>query len=436
MTRRSRRAVLATCGAGLAALAGCSGVDVTLGGEEREYEPGTLVRLTDWEVPARPDAFPVRVVASMVDRHYDRARELLAAVPAQPEVPNGVIARRIREDRERAADGLEERPDTTTGLERVEEARQVRSQAAEVDGAYRAAVGEIDRETVAERRDALRSELHGFEGEWAYRGGDPVRALVVHAELERLVGRTGRSAEAWPPFPDDPRDDVFRAGEVVSNVEEGRAALGDATRLRARYLEELTDPRSYRSAIAAASHRLERRAERYGRHVRGYLDRRASEAFDRSVQGTPAEELYVEARQRARGVGNSAEEARRAGDHATATLRAGTELVGLRAFEAVLDAVEAGEYGPPESGDRIVAAREDAVAALREAWGTEPVPVSVELTEPARDALQDAHYRLADSGGDARTVHRAYANIAYVRLYAERVPEVVGAVTAAVEGRG
>ena len=62
--------------------------------------------------------------------------------------------------------------------------------------------------------------------------------------------------------------------------------------------------------------------------------------------------------------------------------------------------------------------------------------MSVELSWPARDSLQDARYRLEDGDGDARMVDRAYASLAYARLYAERVPEAVGAVTDALGGDG
>jgi len=436
-SRRSRRSVLAACGAGLAALAGCAGVDVSLGGdEEREYDPAALARLAEGSDPTAPDAFPVRVPEASVERHYGRARELLEAVPERPDLPNETLGAELRERRQRAADDVEDREEARTGLERLGDGRDARGEAAEVHGAYRAATGGIDRETVADRRAALRSDLRGFEGEWAYRGGDPSRALVVHAELEELRERAGRGAEAWPPFPADPREDVFRVGEIVRGLENGVATLGDASRLRTRYVEGTDDPQSYRTAITAAAHRLERRASWRRRRRHEFLDRRASEAFERSVEGTPAEYLYHEARERVRGAADEADDARRTGDHATATLRSATELAGILAFDEVVDAVEAGEYGPPEDADRIAAALEDAVAALREAWGTEPVPASVELTRPARDALRDARRRLEDADGDARTVDRAYANLAYVRLYAERVPEAVGAVTDALEGRG
>lgn len=428
MTRPTRRSVLAACGAGTAALAGCAGIDVSLGDEgEREYDPAALAGLVDEGDPTAPDAFPVRVPEGMVERHYGRARDLLAGVPERPDVPNGAVAQELRERRGRVVEDLEEPPDAPTRLERLEDARRVRGAAAEVDGAYRAAVGEIDREAVAERRTSLRADLHAFEGEWDYRGDDPATALVVHAELEELRGTARRNAEAWPPFPADPGTEVFRAGEVLADVEEGRAALGDADRLRTRYVEGTT-ARSHRTAVETAAGRLDFRASWRRRRVHEFIDIRATDAFERSVEGTPAEYLYREARHRVRGAADRAGEARRTGDHATATLRSGTELAGLRAFEAVVDAVEAGEYGPPEDAARVATARKEAVAALREAHETEPVPASAELTRPARDSLQDARYRLENANGGARAVDRAYANLAYTGIYAGHLPDVVGTV--------
>ena len=435
MTRRSRRSVLGACGAGLAALAGCAELDVEIGDDEaeREYDVAPLAAIAEEDPPTRPDSFPVDVTEELVERHYDRAREFVAAVPERPAVPNGVVAERLRDRRERAIEGIDDRPDAATGPSRLGAARRTRSEAAEVNGAYRAAVDEIERESVARSREELRRDLHELAAESDYRGGDPAEALVVHAELEGLRGYARRSAEAWPPFPADPAADAFRVGEIVGSVEEGWAALGDAIRLRARYLDGTDDPRSYRSAMTAAAHRLDRRTATYRRRVGEFLDTRAAEAFDRDVEGTPAAELYEEARRNVEFASDDAGRERRAGDHATATLGAATELASLRAFRAVIDAVEAGEYGPPEDAERVSTAHREATAALREAWTTEPVGVSAELAEPAREAVAEAHYRLEDTGGEAYEVDSAFASLVRARLYAEVVPDTVASVVAALE---
>lgn len=437
MTGRPRRSVLAGCGAGLAALAGCSADLGTDGDEEREYDAGALGDVVEGqETPTRPETFPVGVPETMLDRHYGRARELVGAVPERPAVPNEAVAERLRERRTRVVRELEERPDAATGPDRLAAARRIRGSAAEVNGAYRAAVGELDRDSVAGNRRALRADVHGFRGGWTYRGGDPARALVVHAEIEGLLRTARQRAEAWPPFPEAPRRDVFRAGEVLGNLSEGWAAFADAGRLRTRYLAGVPDPASYRSAATAAAHRLGRRASMARRRLDEYPELPAPEAFERAVEGTPAARLYERARRGTEHAAGDVDSARRGGEHATATLEGARGLASVGAFRAAIDAIEAGEYGPPEDAGPVAAAREAAVTALREAWATEPVPVSAEVAEPAREALVSGDFRLEETDGEAYEVDDALAAFGYARLYAEAVPDAVTAVLAAVEGEG
>lgn len=427
--------MLVACGAGLAALAGCGEVEVDTGGrDEREYDASALAAIVEGkETPTRPDAFPVRVDGDLVGRHHDRARELVAVVPERPDVPNGAVAERLRERRERVLGVLDESRDATTGLRRLETARRVRGDAAELNGAFHAATGEIDRESVEAHRRALRSDRHEFEAEWDYRGADPAGALVVHGELERLLRVVRQNAEAWPSFPDEPVDDVFRVGEIAGKLETGWATLADADRLRTRYLERASDPRSFRAAITAAAHRLGRRTAMERRRLDEFLDLRAAELpFDRSVEETPAGLLYERARRTVGSEADDAEFSRRTGEPARATLRSARTEAGLRAFDAVVDAIEAGEYGPPEDADRLATARSEAVAALREAWETDPTAVSVEVSEPAHGALSGGYYRLENADGEAYEVDDALADLAYARLYAEAVPDAIARVVDAL----
>jgi len=428
---RSRRAVLSACGAGLAALAGCADLDVTGGGETPAYDPDRLRTVAEQGAPSRRDAFPVAVTDEDRERHYDRGRSLVETIPERPEVPNGVVARRLREEREHVLEHLGESPDAETGLGRLSEARGVRADAAEANGAYRAATGEIDAESVPRRREELRAALRRFEADWAYRGGDPATALVVGAELEDLTGAGRSDAEAWPPFPEDPVADVFGAGEVVRTVESGEATLEDAERLRARYLDGI-DARPYRAAITVAAHRLDRRASRESRRLDEYLDASREDApFGRDIEDVPAGSLYRRARVRLEDDASRGE--RRAGNHAMAALTSARRLADARTFDAVIDAIRGGEYGPPEDADRVVTAREEAVAALETAWATEPTAVSAELAWPAHDALTNGHRNLERTDGHEHDVHQALGWFAFARLYAEAVPGAVEAVLDALD---
>jgi hypothetical protein len=440
---RSRRSVLAACGAGMAALAGCSAVGIRSGDDEDpDYDAGRLAAIGREGAPSRPDAFPVTVTDEMTERHSERARELLDAVPERPEVPNGVVTRRLRDHREEVAEALDEsraedgeteagpHGDEEPGLERLSEARHDRADAAELLGAYRGATREIDPDWVAERRETLRSDRRSFESGRDYRGGEPGVALVVHAELEGYSDRARRSAVAWPPVPDDPATDPFSVGEIVRDLEAGRAALSDARRLRDRYLDGIDDPQPFRSAITVTAHRLDRRASFRWRGLHEYLDAGPDDLpFDRSLDGTPAIHLFARAKRTVDLAVRGAEEAMQAGNQANAVLAGTRRIAGLRAFESVIDAIEDGKYDSPDDADRVAAARADAVEALEAAWGTSPVALSDELAFPAHDALRLGVRRLEGARNGRHDVNRAFASLAYARLYAEAVPDIHATTT-------
>ena len=427
----TRRGALAACGAGLAALAGCAAIGTGGDGDDgREYEPSEHPDLADAEAPAPPDAFPVAVTRAMVDTHLDRARSLVEAVPEEPAVPNGVIADHLAHDRQHLVEALEEGLDEPTARGRLGRARSLRGDAAEFEGAYRAATDELDPAAVDDRRERLRADRLAFEADWDYRGVDVPASLVVHEALESLVASARRDADGWPPVPADPVDDPSQAGDAVGEVERARAALVDAGRLRLAHLEDVGDPRSFRSAFTVAAYRLDRRSLFDRRLVHEHLDRRVDEAgFDGSLEDAPGARLYRTARQRADSLLRGAD--RQQGRFASAVLRGGRLAASLRAFEAVLDALEAGEYAElPASADAVAEERQAAVDALETAWSTGPAALSVEVAVPALQALERGHWPFRESGRYGRSVSRAIGEFAYARLYAEAVP---GAVTAIEE---
>ena len=430
----SRRSVLAACGAGMAALAGCSsvGIGTSDGGEERRYDADRLAEIGRRDLPARPVAFPVAVTDEMIGRHRDRARELLADVPETPSVPNGVVTRRLRDLRDEVVEALEPEANgedvsgPTTPLDRLDRARGVRADAAEFVSAYRAATGNLDPGNIEEGRNDLRSAVTAFEADWEYRGTDPASALVVHEELETLVGIARRNAEASPPVPGTPIAEVFEVGEIVHDLENGRGSLEDANRLRERYLAETPDPRSFRSTFTVAADRLHRpglvRTERIHEYVEAGPD---DLPFERSLDGTPALQLFDDARRELRFNRTNASGAREQREYATAVIAGGRTIASVRAFETVIDAIEAGKYERPETVDRVATEREGAVAALSDAWETSPATLSVELAEPAFDALRSGHWHLDRGGESAHDVDEVFASFAFAKYLAEVVPDVL-----------
>ena len=439
---RSRREVLAACGAGMTALAGCSGLDI--GGDDQTFDTAGLGDLRREDVPRPPATFPVSVPDAMVARHRDRARELVDRVPARPEVPNGAVAERLRRDRESVLDRLGEDGADARGpagdpLRPLDAARIVRGEAAAVEAAYRAATDAITRTDVADRRSELRSALFEFERDWTYRGDDPAAAVVMHRALEglRLDARPGIAPDR--PFPDDPSTDALRVGELVHRLEIGRAALSDARRLRTRYRERLSDPRPYRTAISVAADRIRRLSRQYSRELEGYTDPDPEELpFDRSVEGTPLERLYVRAIDGVEIFRTDAAEARHRGDHATVVIEAGITLTVLRALESIVADIRNDRVTVPETADGVVETRREAFEALESAWSTAPRALSTEVAHWSQRLVYDVPDRLSGpayepnetpDAGDAYDVWAIYVTAARV---AAAVPRTVSEIRAAL----
>ena len=439
---RSRREVLAACGAGMTALAGCSGLDI--GGDDQTFDTAGLGDLRREDVPRPPATFPVSVPDAMVARHRDRARELVDRVPARPEVPNGAVAERFRRDRESVLDRLGEDGADASGpagdpLRPLDAARIVRGEAAAVEAAYRAATDAITPEAVADRRSELRSALFEFERDWTYRGDDPASAVVMHRALEglRLDARPGIAPDR--PFPDDPSTDALRVGELVHRLEIGRAALSDARRLRTRYRERLSDPRPYRTAISVAADRIRRLSRQYSRDLEGYTDPDPEELpFDRSVEGTPLERLYVRAIDGVEIFRTDAAEARHRGDHATVVIEAGITRTVLRALESIVADIRNDRVTVPETVDGVVETRREAFEALESAWSTAPRALSTEVAHWSQRLVYDSPDRLSGpayepnetpDAGDAYDVWAIYVTAARV---AAAVPRTVSEIRAAL----
>jgi len=417
----------------MAALAGCSQFDA-VGEEGRQFDTDRLAELGAQEVSTPPDAFPVSVPDAMVDRHRDRARQLVERVPEEPDVPNGAVVQQLRRDREAVLEDIEDRDGADEDpadepLERLDEARHIREEAAAVEAAYRTATGDLTRESVGDRRERLRRDLLAFEADWTYRGDDPAAAVVFHRELEELRRDVRRGTEPECALPDDPATDVFGAGEIVSSIEDGRAALADADRLRGTYREGLSDPRPYRSAISAAAGRLDRLGRASHRELHGYID--AEEPpFDRSIEGTAVERLYREAAGSVRHARSNTEEARHRGDPADAFVRTGFTLAALRTLDAVVTAIEDGQVEEPADADAVAAARQEAVDALETAWSANPTVVAVELARPAyyllRRGTRDLGGRgINDDDPHANDADRAFVNFVRAARHAEVVPRTV-----------
>ncbi|MBV0900191.1 hypothetical protein [Haloarcula salina] len=382
MTGSTRRDLLAACGAGLAGLAGCSGLSPFEEREER-VDTGRLDGdLATVALPASP--YPVSVPASLGQRHRERARELLDGVPDSPSIPNAAVAQKLVEERDRAENSLESDGDGREEwpLNRLDGHRYDRSEAARVRSAYRAAVGEDDGDPLREYRRTVAASRGAFEGDLAYRASDPVTAVLAHEPVEELLAECRETNQPTPPYPDDPRTEPFRAGEAVGTVERGAAALGDARRLRERYLRAASDPTPQWDRLAVAAESLERALRFSQDRVEGYRDP-GPDVFERDLDGTAARRLYADAARDLRTRTEETEAAVDDADFATAVLDAGQGLVALEVLTAVVMGIRDGEYQGDPSLSTVRSSAEASAAAVESALGTEPRGLAVRLCEPA-----------------------------------------------------
>ncbi|MCG1003334.1 MULTISPECIES: hypothetical protein [Halobacterium] len=429
MTERSRRAFLAAAsGVALAATAGCSRLPVVGNSDSGvDYDAERLQSAVEpVNEPASP-TYPGPVPDALATTHYERGRELLAAVPEFPEIPNGVVAADVSTDREEADEALAEPPAAVDTLDALGDWRRYRVDAATVRGAYEAATGNADRDALRQRRTSIRDDLHAFRGDWAYRAENAVEAVTVHRRLETLAADIEQSLVADRPFPDEPKRAVSDVGSLVGGVEAARAKVTDAAALRDTYRDSSMS--GYWSAVATAAERL-RAATRSTRiRVSSYVDRDAEASdFWRNVANTPAERLFDLTSGGARHEMDFAESRVDNAEYARAVTSSGRALVDLLALDSITDAIQNDEYKMPPSTDAVLDARERAVDAVA---SVDAAPLTDLFGWRARTALATGDYRLGgypesdyEDLPDRREVRDAVANYALAVHTANAIPAV------------
>jgi hypothetical protein len=437
----SRRAALGASVAALTTLAGCSALSGGDDGPDRSYATSGLRNVPGESVPTPPSTLPVSVPTERVTAHEARTRELLDDVPSDPSVPNGRVAQRIAGGREQIASDLAEgvASDVDSGTVRLGRWRQVREDAAEVAGQYRAATGDLAREEVRTAREQLRRSVHEFQTDWGYAAPDPAAAVALYEEVEVLVGAAERATRPRRQFPADPAEDVRLAASLVAELEGGRAALADAEALVTAMRTAGDDLTAYRPQVAAAANRLERIVDVTHDRVRRYVEPEGADPntfFERDVRDTPAVYLFQTARDDLTWRRDDLRSALDTGQTASAVLDAAFLLTG---YETLADAVDAVESEAPVStrptdAGEVADHRERAVEALESAWDATPHAVSRWLARRAAGGLREGDRRLREvDGTDVVTVDRATGAYGWVRLFAETIPETaafVGSVLA------
>lgn len=354
----SRRRFLAgIAAAGTAASAGCSGLP--FGGETQSDDDRVSLSsdvIGEIDRPAWP--FPVTTGGSLVEAHETRARDLLAEVPADPDIPNAAVAAQIGDDRERALQRTNADPPEEWPADALAEWRRRRGDAATVHGAYRAATGVDDGADLVARRRAIREDRATLAADLEYRAGSIEEAVLAYEPVESLLAASARFVEPRVSYPADPVAEPFQAGEVAGDVERARATVADAAGLRSAYLDEEDEASPRWASLIAAAGGLRGSVSRTHSTVRGHTNGGASSS-DEDLSGTVAQELLTVIEGRVERTVEDVREASDAGEHATVAAESGVALATIDALRTADDEVSEGKHAeaPTESSVRAAAER-------------------------------------------------------------------------------
>jgi len=422
----TRRTLLTGVGTIVAtSLAGCASLRGTGDQASKRIDPGEIGAVEPVTVPV--STLPVAIPPSLVERHRTRAADLLGSVPTDPAIPNEVVVDRLQNDRERVAKRLADGSDASDQVDRLDDWRHVRGEAANLSGAYRAATGTDDGPAVDERRRTIRGGLGAFAADVDYRAADPVEAVVVHATLEELRDTAERLTRPIPPYPQSPEAAVEQAGDAVERVETAAASLADARGIREAYLGDRPSVTSQWSTLADAGRQVEVAADIARRPLERYRTSDPGDVFDRDVRGTATGQLFEIAARRIRPPALDAGDLRRDGEYARALLDSGRSLAAIAALRSVVDTIESGGGVESVTAESVTTAAATARQAIR-SLGDGPHPhLSVAIASPAVANYRSGRRHLEESYFDA---HDAWVAFRYATLLARAASQAADYVAA------
>ena len=440
-----RRRLLALTGSvGVSSLAGCADRAFGVFGSERQTIDGeALADLVDGDPPSVPETFPVDIEPSFVDDQRVAAESKLDDVPApfdEEQIPNGVIRERLNGEYESARESVGATSDAETPYERLGHATRARTSAHEVLAAWRAIESAVTVDDLRESRSAVGDDVDAFASRWSYVGDGPVRAAVVHAEIEREI----RGARNWLSFRgralDRAADNVLDFADLAVDIERARVDVAVGSYLFDRFRAGLDAERDRRERFERARETLRDRIETRRESLPDETDDPTS-LVERDIDETAGvialADLVRDARYRSEETSSNRE--RDSPSLASAALAAANALVYLRAFESLHERIEDGDDLAVESVADVRSLRADAVDAVRAARDTDRARTVAAAVLPqfARE-IRWTDDQLERSS-DAVPVDSAARDAAQYVVVAETcraVPPVSADVAAALRGDG
>jgi len=441
--RLTRRQALSLSGvAALAGLAGCGGRirDRLPGGGPATIDAAALAEATRGEVPSVSETLPVDIEDSVVEGQRDLARSKLDATPApfdDAEIPNGVIRERLNDEYDRALRSIRDASAGATAYERLDHATRARTAAHEVAAAWDAIESALTADDLRASIPAVRDDVDALEARWSPVGDDPVRAAVVHREIERGL----RGARRWLSIPDGQlraaAGQPLELADVAVDIERARTDTAVGSYLFDRFCGRLNEPTDLTDRFVAARE-----------DFRGRIDRRAeplppdrvddpTSLVDRDV-GTTAgvralAELASDTRRRIEDVATDNDDPRLVSDVLSAT----TTLAHLRAFESLRDRIEGGDDVAVASAEDVGGLRSEAIEAIAAAKDADRAELLIGALLPGlAGTIGWIDDRFDRGSGSVRVESVSFDAMRYVTVASlcRALPETAAEATAVLRG--
>lgn len=234
----TRRGLLAA--GGLCLTGGCA-TSLPLSGGDAHLSAHDLPRLDPDEERHPPVrvAVPVDVAAEHVAAHRDRVRELLAVLPTPlgpDEIPNGAVRERLLDAAATATDRLDDARRAETELLALSRLGRAREEARYAAAGWRFIEDEVAVPDLYSELQTVTTRATDVLASHEYVGDDPVRAAVVHAQIERTLEAATRDDQLG-----NADDGVLEAAEVAGAAERATAHLADGRHLAAQFAASLPD---------------------------------------------------------------------------------------------------------------------------------------------------------------------------------------------------
>lgn len=419
--RLSRRQLLSGAAASaLSALAACSG-------QFFEESPPTIAgadlrAATNGDAPTVAKTVPVDIETSFVETLRAGARSKLDSTPApfdEAEIPNGVIRERLNSEYDSALRSLRDASGAPTLYERLGHAARARASAHEVQAAWAGIDGELTVTDLRESIPAVNRDIDAFASKHAYVGDDPIRAAIVHDQIERRIGGARRWVSIQDREFDVAAETALDLAEVATDIERARVDVTVGAYLFNRFRESLDAAVDQRERLTNARKALRVRISNRGDSVPTDGVDDATSLVDRDIETTAGvyalEELVWEVQSRLEQVQRADDESEPASDVVSAALI----LTYIGAFDRLRGRIEGGDDIAVETAEDVADLRTTAIAAVEAAGDVDRGQVLVDALRPrfARE-IKQVDRRLDDGRSQIRVVSVSRDAGGYVRIAA------------------